>query len=208
MLLNPKQALLDFMRESGIGMEGIQLPDVLLEPENIRVMMISESPPPNPDDAFYSGAPSAADRESALGLFDRAGFPVSGIGELIQKGIYLTTAVKSPKSGYSVEPETLSAHLPVLEKELSLFPNLSVVMLMGDTAKKAFNLIAKKNTGKACIPAGSTYKLRGDAFFYGPMRVFPSYIITGGNILIEKSKCEMITDDIRRMKNYLAETEE
>ena len=31
------------------------------------------------------------------------------------------------------------------------------------------------------------------------MRVFPSYIMTGKNILIEKSKFQMAADDIRRM---------
>ncbi len=49
------------------------------------------------------------------------------------------------------------------------------------------------------IPSGSTYKIRNDEFYWGAVRVFPSYIITGGNILIEKSKCEMIADDLRKM---------
>ena len=38
----------------------------------------------------------------------------------------------------------------------------------------------------------------GNEYFYDGIRVFPSYIITGGNLLIEKSKVEMITDDISR----------
>ena len=36
-------------------------------------------------------------------------------------------------------------------------------------------------------------------------RVFPSYIMTDSNILIEKSKCEMIADDIRRMMALIAD---
>lgn len=38
--------------------------------------------------------------------------------------------------------------LPYLEAELSLFPNVKVIMLMGDVAKKAFNMITKKATKK------------------------------------------------------------
>lgn len=66
-------------------------------------------------------------------------------------------------------------------------------------SKKAFNMIAKKSTKRNCIPSGSTYKIRENEFYYGNLRVFPSYIMTGGNILIEKSKCTMISDDIQRM---------
>ena len=42
-------------------------------------------------------------------------------------------------------------------------------------------------------------------YYWHAVRVFPSYIMTGGNILIEKSKCEMIADDIRRMMRLLTE---
>lgn len=74
--------------------------------------------------------------------------------------------------------------LPYLEAELSLFPNMKVIMLMGDVAKKAFNMITKKSTKKNIIPAISTYKLRNSEIYYDGIRVMPSYIMTGGNILI------------------------
>ena len=72
-------------------------------------------------------------------------------------------------------------------------------MLMGDVAKKAFNMIAKKSTKKNVIPAVSTYKLRKNEIYYKGIRVMPSYIMTGGNILIEKSKAAMATEDIATM---------
>jgi hypothetical protein len=78
-------------------------------------------------------------------------------------------------------------------------------MLMGDVAKKAFNLIAKKRTGKGVIPSAPTYKIRNGSFYYGGIRVFPSYIMTGGNILIEKSKRSMISEDIRHMMDIISE---
>ena len=48
-------------------------------------------------------------------------------------------------------------------------------------------MISKKHTNKNLIPSISTYKLRYSELFYNGIRVMPSYIITGGNILIEKS---------------------
>ncbi|HBG0469383.1 TPA: hypothetical protein KPE26_003707, partial [Clostridioides difficile] len=45
----------------------------------------------------------------------------------------------------------------------------------------------------------STYKLRNNELYYDNLRVFPSYIMTGGNILIEKSKFEMASEDIKKM---------
>ena len=119
--------------------------------------------------------------------------------DILDLGIYITTAVKTPKSGYTVETGTIKAHLPVLQAELNMFPNLKVIMLMGDVAKKAVNMIAKAQTKKNVIPSESTYKIRENEYYWNDVRVFPSYIITGGNILIEKSKCEMIAEDIQRM---------
>ncbi len=72
-------------------------------------------------------------------------------------------------------------------------------MLMGDVAKKAFNMIAKKSAKKNVVPAVSTYKLRNSEIYYKGVRVMPSYIMTGGNILIEKSKVTMATEDIAIM---------
>ncbi len=90
------------------------------------------------------------------------------------------------------------------EEELSLFPHLQVILLMGDVAKKALNQIARQRTKNSVIPSESTYKIRGNAYYYGNVRVFPSYIITGGNILIEKSKVAMITEDLAAAMEILA----
>ena len=68
-------------------------------------------------------------------------------------GIYITNAVKTPKSEYVVSKDSIEESLPYLEKELELFPNLQVVMLMGDVAKKAFNMISKKATKKNAVPS-------------------------------------------------------
>ncbi len=75
-------------------------------------------------------------------------------------GIYITNAVKVPKTDTTVSREMIEKCVPVLEYEISLFPNLKVIMLMGDVAKKAFNMITKTKTKKNAIPPVSTYKLR------------------------------------------------
>jgi hypothetical protein len=53
------------------------------------------------------------------------------------------------------------------------------------------------------MPAVATYKLRKSEIYYGNIRVMPSYIMTGGNLLIEKSKVEMTAEDIAVMMNII-----
>ncbi len=199
MIINIEEYLLEFMQGKNIPINQIQLPNIEIDTEKIKVIMINEVPPEKPDDYFYSKSTSPDFMKTTLGLFHNANINVDNINDIVNMGIYITTAVKSQKTGYTVYTDKIIEHLPILEEEIRLFPNLAVVMLMGDVAKKAFNLIAKRNTGRNCIPSGSTYKIRENEFYYGSLRVFPSYIMTGGNILIEKSKCTMISDDITRM---------
>ncbi|WP_330371960.1 hypothetical protein [Lacrimispora aerotolerans] len=49
----------------------------------------------------------------------------------------------------------------------------------------------------------ATYKIRSSEFYYGSIRVMPSYIMTGGNLLIEKSKMQMTTEDIATMLDII-----
>lgn len=101
--------------------------------------------------------------------------------------------------------QEIETSLPYLEKELALFPNKKVIMLMGDVAKKAFNMITKKESKKNAVPAVSTYKLRSSEIYYNGIRIMPSYIMTGGNILIEKSKVEMASEDLAIMGRIIAQ---
>lgn len=197
--MNIKRHLTTIAGMNSLEAEALQLPDCELDTEKIKVIMISEVPPQNPGDGFYSSAAQPNYMETTLGLFEKAGVNVKSIQDILDLGIYITTAVKTPKTGYTVEANVIKAHLPVLDEELAMFPNLRVIMLMGDVAKKSVNMIAKAKTKKNIIPSESTYKIRGNEYYWNNVRVFPSYIMTGGNILIEKSKCDMISDDIRRM---------
>ena len=184
--------------------EFLRLNDVNIESEKIRAIMINEIVPIDSDNDFY-GKPDSAYMSTTIPLFRKAGIEVNNIQDILNLGIYITNAVKTPKSGYSVSKDSIEESLPYLEKELELFPNLHVVMLMGDVAKKAFNLISKKATGKNAVPGISTYKLRNTEILYKGLRIIPSYIMTGQNILIEKSKFEMASEDIALMNRLINE---
>lgn len=172
--------------------------DVEIAPETIRAIMINEIVPLCPEDDFY-GKPDSAYMSTTIPLFRKAGIEVDSVLDILNNGIYITNAVKMPKTEYAVSKESIEESLPYLERELALFPNVKVVMLMGDVAKKAFNLISRKATGKNTVPGISTYKLRNTEIFYNGIRILPSYIMTGQNILIEKSKFEMASEDIAPM---------
>ena len=178
--------------------QNLRLNDVNIEPETIQAIMINEVVPSCPEDDFY-GKPDSAYMSTTIPLFRKAGIEIGSVQDILNNGIYITNAVKTPKSEYAVSKESIEDSLPYLEKELALFPNVKVIMLMGDVAKKAFNMICKKATKKNAVPSISTYKLRNTEIFYNGIRIMPSYIMTGQNILIEKSKFEMASKDIETM---------
>ena len=178
--------------------QNLRLNDVNIEPETIRAIMINEVVPSSPEDDFY-GKPDSAYMSTTIPMFRKAGIEIGSVQDILNNGIYITNAVKTPKSEYAVSKESIEDSLPYLEKELALFPNVKVIMLMGDVAKKAFNMICKKATKKNAVPSISTYKLRNTEIFYNGIRIMSSYIMTGQNILIEKSKFEMASKDIETM---------
>ncbi len=177
---------------------GICLNNIEIDPLTIKAVMINEVVPSDPLQDFY-GTPDADYLKTTIPLLQGAGAEVTSIQDVLQMGIYITNAVKTPKTASAIEKSSIENSLPYLETELSFFPNVKVIMLMGDVAKKAFNMITKKASKKNAVPAISTYKLRNSEIYYEGIRVMPSYIMTGGNLLIEKSKVTMATEDIAAM---------
>ncbi len=192
--MNIKQEL---EAKAGIA-NAIYLNDIEVDPLTIKAIMINEVVPADPTQDFY-GSADADYLKTTIPLLQGAGAAVASIQDVLQMGIYITNAVKTPKTEYTIDKSSIEKSLPYLKAEISLFPNVKVIMLMGDVAKKAFNMITKKATKKNAVPAVSTYKLRNSEIFYQGIRVMPSYIMTGGNILIEKSKVTMATEDIATM---------
>lgn len=171
------------------------VPSVELEPQRVSMLMISEAAPSNPRDYYYAGG-SPSFEKTTVQAFKDAGADVTCMRDLLERGVYLTTAVKCGKTDYAIESNTIKQCSYVLEKELALFPNVKACLLMGDVAIKAFNYVALRASGKRVIPAGSTYKIRGQKYLYNQSRVFPSYLQVGPSFNIEKSKRRMIAEDI------------
>ena len=178
------------------------IPEVELEPGKVSIIMISESAPTDPKDHYYSSENALFVRTTLL-AFQDAGVNVTSFHDILDLGVYCTTAVKCGKTGYGIKTETIKQCSRLLEKELSLFPDVKVYMLMGDVAIKAINSIARRAGEKRVIPAGSTYKIRDQEYRYGDIRVFPSYLQAGPSFFIEKSKRKMISEDIAAAMEYI-----
>jgi uracil-DNA glycosylase len=175
--------------------DGYIVPDIEVTPENISIVMISEAAPATPADYYYAGE-KALFQQTTVQAFQDAGANVASMSDILELGVYLTTAVKCGKTGYGIQTSTIQECALILEKELALFPDVRVLMLMGDVAIKALNHIARRAGEPRVIPAGSTYKLRGPAYAFQGKRVFPSYLQAGPSFFIEKSKRRMIAEDI------------
>ncbi len=171
------------------------VPDVEVKPESISIIMISEAAPADAGDYYYAGGESLFE-QTTVQAFNDAGADISSIEDLLDLGVYLTTAVKCGKTGYGIRAGTIKECSHILEKELALFPKVKVYMLMGDAAIKALNYIAKRAGEDRVVPAGATYKIRGVEYFFREKRVFPSYLQAGPSFFIEKSKRRMIAEDI------------
>jgi uracil-DNA glycosylase len=171
--------------------------DLDIDPESIKLMLISETSATRLMDNYYFSSDALFAR-TTLQAFQEGGAKVSNMQDLLQTGIYLTTAVKCGKNDYAVSNSTILHCSSLLEAEIGLFPNVRAYLLMGDVAIKAFNAVAKHQGEPKVIPAGSTYKIRGGEFTYRGRRVFPSYLQAGPSYGIEKSKQRMIAQDIAR----------
>ena len=164
--------------------------------------MISEVTPTTPNDYYYARGNPLFQQTTVL-AFQDAGINVSTTQEILELGVYMTTAVKCGKTEYGLRISTIKECSHLLERELELFPNLKVIMLMGDVAIKAINYIAKRNKEPRVIPAGSTYRIRNREYLFRNMKVFPSYLQAGSSFFIEKSKRKMITEDIATAVTYI-----
>ena len=168
----------------------------IIKREEVKIIMICNAPSKNKDDYFFSSKDSIS-VINTVNAFNYAGVKVKDINDIIKKGVYLTVAVKVPRESLTIPANLIKEHSHALENELNSFPNIKAILLMGDTAIKSLNFISQRTTGKKVIPSGATYKMRGEKFFYKDIRVFPSYLQTGKNFLIEKSKQRMVADDIK-----------
>jgi uracil-DNA glycosylase len=171
------------------------VPAVDLVPEDVTILLISEAAPAEPADFYYaSGNPLF--EQTTVQAFQDAGAVLGSMADVLALGVYATTAVKCGKTGYGIKAATIKECSSILEREIALFPNVRAFLLMGDVAINAVNTIARRQGMPRVIPAGSTYKIRHDAYAFRGARAFPSYLQAGPSFFIEKSKRRMIAEDI------------
>ena len=179
----------------GVNHESYLVPGVDLDPAKVSIVLISEAAPPDTADDYYApGDPLF--QQTTVQAFRDAGAAVSSIQDILDLGVYLTTAAKCAKIGYTIKAAPIKQCSHLLERELALFPNVQAYLLMGDVAIRGLNYIAWRAGEGRVIPAGSTYKLRGPAYTFRGARAFPSYLQAGPSFFIEKSKRRMIAEDI------------
>lgn len=168
----------------------------------IKMIIISECCPENMSEYFDGkGLPKFIENTNVL--FSSCGKKFKTYDDYLKNGIYLTTALKCAKKEYSVSAKTIENCSCILEKEIGLFDNVKVIMLMGDFAIKAMNYIWKRQHGEKIIPSGSTYKIRGNKYIGNGIRFFPSYTQTGDSFGIEKSKVKMMIEDVQEALEIL-----
>ena len=181
------------------------IPHIESVPASVKVVLISEAVPVDPADYYYAnGSPQAGslfEETTVLAFQDAAALAgidaqVTSLQDLLDLGIYFTTAVKCAKTGYTLKAATVKACSRLLETELGLFPNVKAYLLMGDVAIRAVNYVAKRRGEPRAVPAGSTYKIRGGDYRFRGVPAFPSYVQAGPAFFIEKSKRRMIAEDI------------
>lgn len=175
--------------------ESYLVPPLEIDPGRVSILLISEAAPENPGDHYYAGQ-QALFACTTLLAFQDAGVKVRSIQDILDLGVYLTTAVKCGKTGPGIATATIHNCTRLLEKEIALFPEVKVYLLMGDVAIRSINQIAKRNGQPRPIPAGSTYKNRDGEFSFGKARALPSYVQAGPAFFVEKSKRRMIAEDI------------
>jgi hypothetical protein len=175
--------------------DGYSIPDVELDPLKISIVLISEAAPENRQDYYYMDGEPLFHR-TTLQAFQDAGAHVYTFQDILNLGVYLTSAVKCAKIGYGIKTAAIEECSRILEKELRLFANIKAYLLMGDVAIKALNFIARRAGDPRVIPSGSTYKIRSQHFHYRGAAAFPSYLQAGPSFFIEKSKRKMIAEDI------------
>ena len=175
--------------------ENYYIPPIDVEPEKIHTILISEASSENLNDHYYAGG-SPLFQQTTLQAFQSTGMAVDSFANLLQLGIYFTTAVKCGKTGYGIKSATINTCSEILATELSLFSKVKSFLLMGDVAIKAINAISRREGAGRAIPTGSTYKIRGGEFYFREARAFPSYLQVGPSFGIEKSKQRMIGEEI------------
>jgi len=99
------------------------IPPADIDPAKVKIIVITEAPPNDKTDYYYApGNPFYL--QTTLQAFQDAGAKVTNMQDIIDLGVYITTAIKCGKTGYAVSPDTMNNCTKLLEKEISLLPDV------------------------------------------------------------------------------------
>ncbi|MBN2010639.1 uracil-DNA glycosylase family protein [candidate division KSB1 bacterium] len=181
---------------SDIDTSCYQLPTLSVDPINIQMVMITDTPRAN-ETSMPESIEDSIEVHTTRQAFHDAGLLLPSLKAMLNLGIYITTAVKCAKKNDAVSLTTIEECSQLLEREMAQFPNLKTIVLHGDAAIRALNAISQRHNNKPVVPNGSTYRLRQFAYYYKQIRVFPSYQLTTPYVATEKTRRRMIAEDIR-----------
>lgn len=123
------------LQQFSAGEADMRFNNVDVAPETIRAIMINEVVPSSPEEDFY-GKPDSAYMSTTIPLFRKAGIDVGSVQDILNRGIYITNAVKTPKTEYAVSKESIEDSLSYLEKNLLYFPTSKLSCLWGMWQRK------------------------------------------------------------------------
>ena len=176
--------------------ECYNIPAVDLQPDAVRILLISEAVPQDRQDDYYAGSGSLFER-TTLQAFADAGYSVNSIAELLGEGIYFTERGEMRQDGLrSPDPNRPPLLSPAGKRDRPV-PQCAGLPADGGCRHPGFETssVSARAMG-VVIPAGATYKIRGGQFTYHSRRALPSYLQAGPSFFIEKSKRRMIAADI------------
>ena len=182
--------------------ENFLSPGIDVSPEQVRMIMICEAPPADRNDDFYAG-PESLYARTTVKAFNYAGVQVASIQDLLDYGIYFTTAIKCSKAGERVRKKTVERCSSLLEQELALFPGVKAYLLMGDAALTAFRAILGRAGEGQVIPSQAIFHLRGQEMIFQGKRIQPTYLQTMPSFFTEKVKQAAVADDINRALAFI-----
>ena len=108
-----KDYLSKIAAQNNLVNDTLQFPDCEIAPGKIKAIMINEVVPKNPEDWFYSKSDDPENRRNAFGLFEGAGVHVKSMADILDLGIYITAALKTPKEGYTPRPRGNRSSAPL-----------------------------------------------------------------------------------------------
>jgi hypothetical protein len=184
-----------------VDLDHYTVPSIEIDPARVYLIMIAEASPEDPRDGFYAGGRSLY-LLNTIQAFRDAGAPVNSLDDILELGVYMTTAVKCASTAYAIEANTIKNCSYLLEKELALFTHARAYLLMGNTASQAINYIAARVGEPPPVPDISTSDLRRQALWFRGTRLFTSYAHTQASYLTATEKRKAIAQDIIRALRF------